>query len=222
MVGVIRIVWAVWVFTKLLSAFGWISHSIDGRATTEGTSVLTGSNVWHGKKLLGPFSQLALILCGGAESSEDDRGKRRRYGLRELERRSRQMKKFIATVAIVLATGTAYGGDTVHTAGALLDDCEARERVIARTTSSAPYGVGTTNEIEKAASCFTYIDGFADGYITATAPNNGPGINFPEVVSSLDYVEIFVNYMLRHPELKSSPRFVGVYRALLDKYGEKK
>ena len=68
------------------------------------------------------------------------------------------MNKLIATVAVILATGTAYCADTGHTAGGLLDDCEARERVIGRTTPSAPYGVGTTTEIEKAGNCFTYID----------------------------------------------------------------
>lgn len=130
------------------------------------------------------------------------------------------MKKFIAVVVVALATGRAHAADTAHTAGELLDDCEARAMISASKSASAPYGVGTTTQIEQAATCFTYMDGFADGYLSATS--NSRGINFPEVSSSLDYIDAFVNYMLRHPELKGSPRFVGVYRALLDTYGEKK
>ena len=108
------------------------------------------------------------------------------------------MKKFIAVVVVALATGRAHAADTAHTAGELLDDCEARAMISASKSASAPYGVGTTTQIEQAATCFTYMDGFADGYLSATS--NSRGINFPEVSSSLDYIDAFVNYMLRHPD----------------------
>src|SRR5258708_15795452 len=122
------------------------------------------------------------------------------------------MKQLLAILVVTLATGgRAHAGDTAHTAGQLLEDCEARALIFAQKTASAPYGVGTTTQIENAAACFAYLDGFADGYLSATS--NSRGINFPEVSSSLDYIDVFVNYMLRHPELKGSPRFVGVYRA---------
>lgn len=129
------------------------------------------------------------------------------------------MRKLILLVVLILIARDAYPDDRGDTAGRLLDECESRAMIFANRSADAPYGSGTTKQIEDAAVCFNYIDGFVEGLMWGTGRH---GINFPESSSFEDYVDAFVNYMLRHPELKDKPKSVVLYEALSGTYGEKR